>query len=208
MLHGGSLVSMSLASMLRNLGHAVVAYAHTAVEAIAKARAFSPDLIILDCTMGGRGCLDLCRTVLQQHALPILLIVPTVEPAFIHEADTAGVSGYLVQPIEQKDVAPALILARSRFRLFQSLRQDITDLKEALHARKVIERAKGVLMDLERISEAEAFSRIQGMSRERNIPMAKLSESIILTGELSRAVGRKNRQAGPATDADRNRPTE
>lgn len=205
MVHGGSFVSMSLAYMLRSYGHAVVAYAHTAEETVEKARKFSPDLIIMDSTMEGGDCLLLSRAVLEQHALPILLIVEAIDRQFIDQAEAAGISGYFIHPIELKDIEPALILARSRFRRLQVLQQEISDLNGMLQARKVIERAKGLLMERERISEEEAFRRIQGMSRDRNIPMASLSESIIMTCEFTQESGSRKKQARQRGDPGQGR---
>jgi response regulator NasT len=102
----------------------------------------------------------------------------------IEKADEVGVSGYLVKPVSENDLLPAITLARSRFKQFRTLEHELGDLKEALKARKLIEQAKGILMEKEGIPESEAFRRLQQQSRNQNIPMAKLAEAIITASKL------------------------
>jgi response regulator NasT len=102
----------------------------------------------------------------------------------IEKADEVGVSGYLVKPVSENDLLPAITLARSRFKQFRALEHELGDLKGALKARKLIEQAKGILMEKEGIPESEAFRRLQQQSRNQNIPMAKLAEAIITASKL------------------------
>jgi len=177
--------SLSLSAMLQDLGYTVVACARKAADAIAKEPQLSPDLVIMDIPMDTRAGLQALRRFLEQHALPIVLITGLIEPELVEQADAIGVSGYMARPVSQKDIQPALVLARSRFKQLRSLKQEIVDLKNMLRSRKLIEQAKGLLMERECIPEAEAFRRIQCMSRNQNIPMAALSQAIIMTDKLT-----------------------
>ena len=176
--------SLSLCAMLQNLGHIVVACARSAADAIANAPKLSPELVFMDIPMDHRNGLQASKRFLEQHALPIVLMTSVIEPELIDQADAIGVSGYMSKPVLLKDIQPALVLARSRFRQLQSLKQEIVDLQNMLRSRKLIEQAKGLLMEREGIPEAEAFRRIQCMSRNQNIPMAALSEAIIMTNKV------------------------
>jgi response regulator NasT len=175
--------------MLQNLGHTAITCAHDTTAAVTKMRDLSPDLVILD----ERCCLQTVNSILEQRALPIMLITSFIEPELIEQADAIGVAGYVMKPVTQSVIQSALVFARSRFKQLQSLRQEIVDLKNTLRSRKLIEQAKGLLMERERIPEAEAFKRIQSMSRNQNISMVALSEAIIVTDKLTnKTAGNKN----------------
>jgi response regulator NasT len=177
--------SLSLSAMLQNLGHTAITCAHDVSEAVSKTSALSPDLVVVDVTMDDCCGLQTATGILEQHALPIVLITSFIEPELIDQADALGISGYMAKPVSQKDIQSVLVLARSRFKYLQSLRSEILDLKNMMRTRKLIEQAKGLLMERESIPEAEAFKRIQCMSRNQNIPMAAISEAIIMTDRLT-----------------------
>ena len=115
---------------------------------------------------------------------PIVILSAFSHPDMIEKADAAGVAGYMVKPFRQDEIQPALTFARSRFRQLQALKLEIGNLKETIRTRKLIEQAKGLLMEREGLPEAEAFRRIHCMSRNRNIPMVKIAEAIIMTDKL------------------------
>jgi response regulator NasT len=187
---GDRFVSLSLSAMLQNLGHTAITCSHDATVAVKKMRDLSPDLIIMDESCG----LQTAKTILEQHAVPILLITGFIEPSLVDQADAIGITGYVVKPLSQRDIQSALVFARSRFKQLQSLKQEIVELKNTLQSRKLIEQAKGLLMERERIPEAEAFKRIQDMSRNQNISMVALSEAIIMTDKLkNKTAGSRNR---------------
>jgi two-component system, response regulator PdtaR len=167
--------------MLQNLGHTVITCAHDIREANNKARDLSPDLVFMDERCG----LQTAKAMLEQHALPIVLITSFIDPALVDQADAIGVAGYVIKPVSQMDIQSALVFARSRFKQLQSLKQEIVDLKNTIRSRKLIEQAKGLLMEREGLPEAEAFRRIQCMSRNQNIPMTALSEAIIMADKLT-----------------------
>ncbi len=179
-----TLITMSLSTMLQNIGHRMIARARTGQEAVEKAKELSPDLILMDIKMEDMDGLEASRQILAQQPVPIIILTAYSQMDLIEKADEVGVSGYLVKPVSENDLLPAITLARSRFKQFRMLEHELGDLKEALRARKLIEQAKGILMEKEGIPEAEAFRRIQQQSRNQNIPMAKLAEAIITASKL------------------------
>jgi response regulator NasT len=144
-----------------------------------------PDLVIMDLTINEQGNLQSIVRILDQQSLPIVLITSDIEPDLVDQADSLGVSSYLIKPVSQIGIQCAMVMAWSRFRQLRLLQQEILDLKNTMRSRKLIEQAKGLLMNREDISEAEAFRRIQCMSRNQNIPMAVLAEAIIMTDKLA-----------------------
>ena len=179
-----TLITMSLSTMLQNIGHRMVARARTGQEAVEKAKELSPDLILMDIKMDDMDGLEASRLILAEQAIPIIILTAYSQMDLIEKADAAGVSGYLVKPVSENDLLPAITLARSRFKQLRTLEHEVGDLKGALKARKLIEQAKGILMEKEGIQEAEAFRRIQQQSRNQNIPMARLAEAIITASKL------------------------
>jgi two-component system, response regulator PdtaR len=179
-----TLITMSLSTMLQNIGHRMIARARTGQEAVDKAKELLPDLILMDIKMEDMDGLEASRQILAQQPVPIIILTAYSQMDLIEKADAAGVSGYLVKPVSENDLLPAITLARSRFKQLRTLEHEVGGLKEALQARKLIEQAKGILMEKEGIPEAEAFRRIQQQSRNQNIPMAKLAEAIITASKL------------------------
>ncbi|MEK6697777.1 MAG: response regulator [Nitrospirota bacterium] len=179
-----TLIAMSLTTMLQNIGHRVVARARSGQEAVEKAREFPPDLILMDIKMNDMDGLEASRRILAEKPVPIVILTAFSQKDLIEQADAIGVSGYLVKPVSENDLLPAITLARSRFVQLRALETEVGDLKEALRSRKLVEQAKGILMEKEGLTEAEAFKRIQQQSRNQNISMAKLAEAIITAGNL------------------------
>ncbi len=179
-----TLIAMSLTTMLQNIGHRVVARARSGQEAVEKAREFSPDLVLMDIKMNDMDGLEASRRILAEKPAPIVILTAFSQKDLIEQADAIGVSGYLVKPVSENDLLPAITLARSRFVQLRALETEVGDLKEALRSRKLVEQAKGILMEKEGLTEAEAFKRIQQQSRNQNIPMARLAEAIITAGNL------------------------
>lgn len=179
-----TIITMSLTSMLQNIGCRVVGRARSGQEAVDMAKDISPDLIIMDIKMNDMDGLEASKRILAEHPVPIIILTAFSQADLIEKADAIGVSGYLVKPVTENDLLPAISLARSRFKQFRDLQREVGDLKEAIQTRKLIEQAKGILMEQEGISEAEAFKRIQQQSRNQNVPMAKLAEALIMSSKV------------------------
>jgi response regulator NasT len=170
---------MSLRQQLASLGMEVVAEATTGREAVALARESAPDLAILDIKMPELDGIEAARAITRARPIPIIVLTAYSDQTLIERAAAAGVFGYLVKPVAEEDLLPAILTARSRFAEFQQLRGEVATLGDALEARKVIERAKGMLMDRYRLSEGEAFRRMQIQSQRENKRLVEIARALI-----------------------------
>ncbi|HLJ62338.1 MAG TPA: response regulator [bacterium] len=170
---------IALRTQLTTLGMEVVGEATTGREAVALARETAPDLVVLDIKMPEMDGIEAARQISSAQSVPIILLTAYSDQALIERAAAAGVFAYLVKPVAEEDLLPAILTARTRFAEFQELRKEVATLSEALEARKVIERAKGILMDRLRISEAEAFRRMQIQSQRENKRLVEIARAII-----------------------------
>ncbi len=175
---------LSLRAQLTALGHQVVAEATTGAEAVALARQTQPDLAILDIKMPVMDGIEAAEQITQMRPIPIILLTAYSESQLVERAARANVSAYLMKPVAEEDLLPAITLALARFREFQALRQEVADLREALEARKVIERAKGILMRRLNLTEEEAFRRLQRQSQDTNRKLAEVAQAIVLADQL------------------------
>jgi AmiR/NasT family two-component response regulator len=175
---------MNLAAQLRALGCEVVGEAADGVQAVDMARRLAPDLVILDIKMPHLDGIEAAQRITAERPVPIILITAYGERELAERAIEAGVFGYLMKPVAEEDLHPAIMLAMSRFREFQVVRQDLENLKEALETRKLVEQAKGILMDRLGMSEAEAFRRMQLQSQRENKKMADIARAIITAAKL------------------------
>ncbi len=175
---------MSLRAQLTKLGHQVVAEASTGEEAVALAAAKQVELAILDIKMPIMDGIEAAERITQERPIPIILLTAYSETQLVERAAQANVSAYLMKPVSEEDLLPAITLALTRFRQFNALRQEVSDLREALEARKIIERAKGILMRRLDLTEEEAFRRLQKQSQETNRRLAQVAEAIIVANQL------------------------
>ncbi len=170
---------MTLKRQLAALGMDVVAEATTGREAVALARDTAPDLAILDIKMAELDGIEAARAITRERPIPIILLTAYSDQGLIERAAAAGVFAYLVKPVGEEDLLPAILTARTRFREFHALRGEVASLGDALEARKVIERAKGMLMDRFRLSEAEAFRRMQIQSQRENKRLVEIARALL-----------------------------
>jgi AmiR/NasT family two-component response regulator len=175
---------LSLRAQLAALGHRVVAEASTGEEAVALAISTQPDLAILDIKMPLVDGIEAAERITQARPIPIILLTAYSEAQLVERAAQANIAAYLMKPVSEEDLLPALTLALIRFKQFQALRQEVVDLREALEARKVIEKAKGILMRRLDLTEEEAFRRLQRQSQEGNRKLAQVAEAIVVADQL------------------------
>jgi response regulator NasT len=168
--------------ILPHLGHDVVAVAQTGQELVAQCQAAPPDLVITDIKMPDMDGIDAAREIYRTHPIPIILVSAFHEHKLIERAEANHVLAYLVKPIKQADLAPAIGIAMRRFEQFQALHKEATDLRQALEDRKVIERAKGILMKKAGLDEQDAFRRLQKLASEKNRKLVDIAQ-MILTAE-------------------------
>ena len=174
-----SLRVMSLKGQLESLGHKVVAEASNGKEAVHLADELRPDLAILDIKMPEMDGIEAAQKITAERAIPIILLTAYSERELAERAAIANVSAYLMKPISEQDLLPAIALAMSRFKEFQSLHQEVDDLRDALETRKLVERAKGILMRRLNLTEEEAFRRMQRRSQNENKRLGEIAQAII-----------------------------
>jgi response regulator NasT len=168
--------------MLPLLGHTVVCAAASGTELIERCRQDQPDLVITDIKMPGLDGLEAAQQVTSQGPIPIILVSAYDSAELRGRAGSGQVFGYLIKPIKRPDLQPAISIAMSRFEEFQAVRRQTADLRQALQERKLIERAKGMVMKRAGIDEAAAFARMQQLAGEHNRKLTQIAE-MILTAE-------------------------
>jgi response regulator NasT len=155
------LVASDLARKVHEIGHHVAGMAETGPRAVEAARTLAPDLILLDVAMPGLDGIAAAREILASRPIPIVMITAHGDPDLVEQAASAGVMGYLLKPVSATALRAGIQVALARFVELQTLSRQVSGLTEALEIRKVVERAKGILMKRLQVSEAEAFRRLQ-----------------------------------------------
>lgn len=175
-----SVIRMDLREMLTNLGYLVVGEVGDGRSAVNLARELKPDVVIMDIKMPDMDGIEAAKVLTEEEISPVLLLTAYSQRELIERAKEAGVVGYVVKPFRESDLAPAIELAVTRFAEFKALEKEVDDLQLALETRKLVDRAKGILMDSQGMTEAEAFRKIQKMSMNTRKPMKEVAEAIIL----------------------------
>jgi len=178
-----SIIRMDLREMLTNLGYLVVGEAGDGRSAVNLARELRPDVVIMDIKMPDLDGIEAARNLTQERIAPVVLLTAFSQRDLVERAKEAGVVGYLVKPFRESDLGPAVEVALARFNEFRTLEKEVADLKETLETRKLVDRAKGILMDSQGLNESEAFRKIQKMSMNTRKPMKEIAEAIILAQE-------------------------
>ena len=164
------------------LGHQVIAVAQTGRELVELCASTHPDLVITDIKMPDMDGIDAAAQIYRKTAIPVILVSAYHDAEFIRRAEADHIMAYLVKPIKQADLEPAIGIAMRRFEQFQAFRKETSDLKPALEDRKVIEKAKGVLMKKAGLDEHDAFRRLQRLASDKNRKLIEIAQ-IILTAE-------------------------
>ena len=175
-----SIIRMDLREMLTNLGYLVVGEAGDGRSAVNLARELKPDVAIFDIKMPGMDGIEAARILTEERIAPVVLLTAYSQRDLVERAKEAGVVGYITKPMRESDLTPAIEVAMARFSEFRALEKEVGDLKQALETRKLVDRAKGVLMDTQGLTEAEAFRKIQKMSMNKRRSMKDVAEAIIL----------------------------
>jgi AmiR/NasT family two-component response regulator len=179
-----SLIRMDLREMLTNLGYLVVGEVADGRSAVNQARELRPDIVIMDIKMPDMDGIEAAKILTEERISPVVLLSAYSQRDLVDRAREAGVTAYLVKPYREEDLTPAIEVALSRFHEFQELQKQVVDLQQALETRKLVDRAKGILMDKQGLSEAEAFRKIQKMSMDNRKPMRDVAEAIILAHQV------------------------
>lgn len=174
---------LDIKEMLQEEGISVVGECGDGLSAIEMARKFKPDLVVIDIKMPVMNGLEASEILSKERIAPVLLLTAYSGREFIDSAQKAGVLGYLVKPVTKNSLIAACYIAVSRYKEFDVLRDENKNLEEALDARKLIERAKGILQKKYLLSEEKAFKKIRQISMDKNIPMKEVAQAIILSLE-------------------------
>ncbi len=178
-----SVIRVDLREMLTNLNYLVVGEVGDGRSAVNLAREVKPDVIIMDIKMPDMDGIEAAEILTRERIAPVLLLTAYSQRDLVDRAKEAGVVGYLVKPFREQEIIPAIEIARARFQEFSELQKQIGDLKETLETRKLVDRAKGILMDTQGLTEHEAFRKIQKMSMNTRKPMKEIAEAIVLAQE-------------------------
>lgn len=179
-----SLIRLDLREMLTHLGYDVIAEAGDGRTAMELARKLRPDLMIMDIKMPEVDGIAAAEELTRERIAPIVLLTAYSDQALVERARDSGVVGYVVKPFREAELMPVIELSRARFNEFRTLEKEVGSLKDALETRKVIERAKGVLMETHGMRESEAFHRIRKTSMDARKSMKEVAEAILLAHEI------------------------
>lgn len=174
------IIRLDLRQMLTNLGYDVVAEAGDGQEAVEMAKSFRPDICVLDIKMPIKDGIAAVEEIVGGDIAPAILLTAYSDRELINRAKEAGAFAYLVKPFKPNDLPPAIELAVSRYEQNRALVEQVADLQERLDTRKLVERAKGVLIERHGLSEVEAYRRIQQSSMNARKTMREVAEAILL----------------------------
>jgi response regulator NasT len=169
--------------MLPRLGHQVVSVAETGKQLVEHCLALQPDLVITDINMPEMDGIAAADAIFRKCPVPVILVSGYHDRELIERAEADHIQAYLVKPIKLADLEPSIALAVTRFTQFQSLRKEADDLRQALEDRKLIERAKGVLMRRASLDEPDAFARLQKTASDNNLKLVDAARSILLADQ-------------------------
>ncbi len=176
-----TIIRLDLRDLLERAGFEVCAEARDGEEAIELARTEQPDLAIMDVKMPRLDGIEAARRILDEQSIPIVMLTAYGQDELVSRAVEAGVFGYLVKPFREQDLLPAIQAARARHAELQAVRDEAESLADALATRKVVERAKGLLMEKEGIGEQQAFERLRKASQSSQRPMKVIAEAVVAT---------------------------
>jgi len=176
-----TIIRLDLRDLLERAGHEVVAEARDGEEAVSLAHEHEPELAVMDVKMPKLDGIEAARRILEHRPIPIVMLTAYGQDELVGRAVEAGVFGYLVKPFREQDLMPAIATARARYAELEAVREEAESLADALAARKAIERAKGLLMEKEGLSEQEAFERLRKASQVSGRSLQVIAEAVIAT---------------------------
>lgn len=179
-----SIIRLDLKKMLEGMGHQVIGEAADGQRALEMVRTAKPDVAILDIKMPVMDGLDAAKIISEEKIAPVVLLTAYSQDDLIARAKEAGVFAYLVKPFREESLMPAIEMAISRYLELQDLESQVSDLAEKLDTRKVVDRAKGILMDKYGLKEVDAFRRIQQQSMNTRRSMKEIAEAIVIAHEV------------------------
>ncbi|HEX9039178.1 MAG TPA: response regulator [Ktedonobacterales bacterium] len=179
-----SVIRMDLREELQSQGYLVVGDVGDGQSAVNLARELRPDLVLMDIRMPEMDGIEAARVLTSERLAPVVLLTAFSDDELIARAREAGVVAYITKPWKQSDLKPAIEIALARFQEFREMESQVSTLADQLATRKVVEKAKGVLMTKYSLSEQEAFRRIQKLSMNNRKSMREVAEAILLAEEV------------------------
>ncbi len=179
-----SIIRMNLKETLVGLGYLVVGEAGDGGSVVHLARELRPDLVLMDIKMPKLDGIQAAKILTEEKIAPVLLLTAYSDRELVERAKEAGVVNYVVKPFREAELLPAIEIAMARYQEFLEMDRQLTDLKETLDTRKLVERAKGILMDTQGLKEAEAFRKIQQLSMNTRKSMKEIAQAILLANEI------------------------
>ncbi|MEO7803364.1 MAG: response regulator [Actinomycetota bacterium] len=176
-----AIIRLDLREMLEEEGYEVVGEAGDGETAFKLAEELKPDLVILDIVMPGPDGLSIAARISEHEIAAVLILTAFSQRDLVERATRTGAMAYLVKPFDKAGLIPAVEVAMARWAELKALSEESQDLSERLETRKVIERAKGVLMEQHKLTEPDAFRTIQRMAMQRRETMRVVAESILVT---------------------------
>ena len=180
-----AIIRMNLREALEELGYLVVGEAGDGLSAVNMVRQLRPDLALLDVKMPRMDGIAAAKMIQDEQLAPVILLTAYNGVDLVSQAREAGVSGYLVKPIREGELMPAIEIARVRWSERRSRSNELEQLQELLETRKLIERAKGYLMDSQNLREADAFRKIQQLAMNSRKTMREVAQAILLAQQLT-----------------------
>ncbi|MGE3663960.1 MAG: ANTAR domain-containing response regulator [Pseudonocardia sp.] len=174
-----ALIRLDLTEMLREEGYAVAGEAGDGEQAVALARELRPDLVIMDVKMPKVDGIDAAASIVEERIAPVVMLTAFSQRDLIERARDAGAMAYLVKPFARHELVPAIELAVSRFAERRALEDEVANLTERLETRKLVDRAKGLLMSRQNMSEPDAFRWIQRTAMDRRTTMKAVAQAIV-----------------------------
>ena len=179
--------ALALEGALHDAGYRVVGRVASGDDAVKRVREVAPDLIIVDVESPDRDTIESMRAVLQDQPRPVVMFVDRDDGTLAEEAIRAGVSSYIVDGLKTRQVKPIIQVAVAQFQRYQALREELEQARNDLKNRKLIERAKGILMEQRGLGEAEAYRALRRLAMEQNKRLAEIAESLVSVADLLKA---------------------
>lgn len=182
---GDAQTRKNLKSILAQAGHLVIGEAEDALTALKLVRTRQPDLVILDARMAVMDGVELASIVEEDGLAPVILMTPGEQYRTREQAEQNRQFAYITKPVSDRSLLPILDLVMMNYERIRNLEQEVVKLKDVIETRKLVEKAKGILMDAHKLSEAEAFKRIQKQSMNKRVSMKSVAKAIILAYEIN-----------------------
>jgi len=174
-----SLIRLDIREMLEDAGHEVVGEAVNGRRAVELTRQHRPDLVLMDIKMPEMDGITAAGKIYADKIAPVILLTAFSQPDIVDKAKDSGVLGYLVKPVQESQLFPAMEIALSRWQEMQGLEDELEKLKDSLETRKMVDRAKGIIMAAHKLGEQEAYRRMQQYAMQKRVPLKEVEQSII-----------------------------